>query len=172
MKLLWASFGLGIPSAIQGYLDTPALWFVVVTLLVTTFAVFLYFKLASGRNWARIVLTALVVLGSVALAAPAEPRLLVLQVLDYSCLALEFGAVWEHGELRTYGAGLLSSFGEIQACPNDGVRIGIRDPGFGNLARDDLRLVDGLANRRRWPHNALIARDLCRTIEFQQVSVL
>ena len=94
MKLLWASFGLGIPSAIQGYLDTPALWFVVVTLLVTTFAVFLYFKLASGRNWARIVLTALVVLGSVALAAPAEPRLLVLQVLDYSCLALEFGAVW------------------------------------------------------------------------------
>ena len=28
---------------------------------------------------------------------------------------LEFGVVREHGELRTYGAGLLSSFGEIQA---------------------------------------------------------
>jgi phenylalanine-4-hydroxylase len=27
---------------------------------------------------------------------------------------LEFGVVWEDGELRTYGAGLLSSFGEIE----------------------------------------------------------
>ena len=94
MKLLWASFALGIPSAVHGYLDTPAWWFVAVTLLVTTFAVFLYLKLASGRNWARIVLTALVALGSLARAAPAEPRLVVLQVLDFSCLALELVAVW------------------------------------------------------------------------------
>jgi phenylalanine-4-hydroxylase len=29
--------------------------------------------------------------------------------------SLEFGVVWERGELRTYGAGLLSSFGELEA---------------------------------------------------------
>jgi phenylalanine-4-hydroxylase len=28
---------------------------------------------------------------------------------------LEFGVIWEHDELRTYGAGLLSSYGEIEA---------------------------------------------------------
>ena len=28
---------------------------------------------------------------------------------------LEFGVLWEDGELRTYGAGLLSSFGELEA---------------------------------------------------------
>ena len=35
---------------------------------------------------------------------------------------LEFGVVWEDGELRTYGAGLLSSFGEIDAYPEATIR--------------------------------------------------
>jgi phenylalanine-4-hydroxylase len=35
---------------------------------------------------------------------------------------LEFGVVWEHGELRTYGAGLLSSFGEIEAFRDAEIR--------------------------------------------------
>ena len=36
--------------------------------------------------------------------------------------SLEFGVLWEHGELRTYGAGLLSSFGEIQTFRDAEVR--------------------------------------------------
>ena len=28
--------------------------------------------------------------------------------------SMEFGVVWEDGELRTYGAGILSSFGELE----------------------------------------------------------
>jgi phenylalanine-4-hydroxylase len=35
---------------------------------------------------------------------------------------MEFGVLWERSELRTYGAGLLSSFGEIDAFRSAEIR--------------------------------------------------
>lgn len=35
---------------------------------------------------------------------------------------IEFGVVWEDGELRTYGAGILSSFGELEAFRSAEIR--------------------------------------------------
>jgi phenylalanine-4-hydroxylase len=35
-------------------------------------------------------------------------------VADIFWFTIEFGVMWEHGELRCYGAGLLSSYGEIE----------------------------------------------------------
>jgi phenylalanine-4-hydroxylase len=35
---------------------------------------------------------------------------------------LEFGVVYEHGELRTYGAGILSSYGELEEFGSVAIR--------------------------------------------------
>ena len=35
-------------------------------------------------------------------------------VADVFWFTIEFGCVWEDGELRAYGAGILSSYGEIE----------------------------------------------------------
>jgi phenylalanine-4-hydroxylase len=53
------------------------------------------------------------------LAGQASVRATTDEALDFFSkvfwFTLEFGVVWEDGELRTYGAGLLSSYGEIEA---------------------------------------------------------
>ena len=52
--------------------------------------------------------------------------------------SLEFGVVWEDGELRAYGAGLLSSFGEIEAFRSAEIRPFDIDA-MGTLAYDITR---------------------------------
>jgi phenylalanine-4-hydroxylase len=60
------------------------------------------------------------------LAGQASARATSEAALDFFSrvfwFTLEFGVVWEDGELRTYGAGLLSSYGEIEAFRSAEVR--------------------------------------------------
>ncbi|MFI5123659.1 MAG: phenylalanine 4-monooxygenase [Vicinamibacteria bacterium] len=50
--------------------------------------------------------------GEAARAAETEDG--VQFVADVFWFTIEFGVLWEHGELRAYGAGILSSYGEIE----------------------------------------------------------
>jgi phenylalanine-4-hydroxylase len=60
------------------------------------------------------------------LAGQASVRATSDEALDFFSkvfwFTLEFGVVWEDGELRTYGAGLLSSYGEIEVFRDAEVR--------------------------------------------------
>ena len=94
MRLLWASFALGTPSLVYQLVATPE-WSNALGLLVSTALVLLlYLKIAAGRNWARIVLAALMALSIPVLAFPLEPSPVVLQVLDWGCVALGVVALW------------------------------------------------------------------------------
>jgi phenylalanine-4-hydroxylase len=52
------------------------------------------------------------------LAGEASKRCQTEEALEFFSrvfwFSLEFGVVWEHSDLRTYGAGLLSSYAEIE----------------------------------------------------------
>jgi phenylalanine-4-hydroxylase len=63
------------------------------------------------------------------LAARRVETQAALQVLaDVFWFTIEFGVVWEHGELRAYGAGILSSYGEIEEFRDMEIRpIDFRD---------------------------------------------
>lgn len=94
MRLLWAAFALGTPSLLYPVVVTPDGFAAVFTVLAIAFSIWLYLKVAAGRNWARVVLALLMALGVLALALPVEPSPLALQVLDWSCLTLDLVALW------------------------------------------------------------------------------
>ena len=94
MRILWGAFVLGTPSLVYQMTMEPQWPVAVFMLLIAALVILLYLKVAAGRNWARIVLAVLVALGVPALAMPVEPSPLALQVLDWSCLAIDMVALW------------------------------------------------------------------------------
>lgn len=94
MRILWGAFVLGTPSLVYPLATEPEWLTAVFVLLITALVILLYLKVAAGRNWARIVLAVLLALSVPALAMPVEPSPLALQLLDWSCLALDMVALW------------------------------------------------------------------------------
>jgi phenylalanine-4-hydroxylase len=71
--------------------------------------------------------------------------------------SLEFGVVRELGELRAYGAGLLSSYGEIQEFSGAEIRA-FDVAAMGTLAYDITRYQPVLHNTRRLAQEVLSQR--------------
>lgn len=94
MRIVWGAFVLGTPSFVYQMTMEPQWPVVVFMLLITALVILLYLKVAAGRNWARIVLAVLLALSVPALAMPLEPSPLWVQVLDWTCLALDMVALW------------------------------------------------------------------------------
>jgi len=101
VNLLWTSLALAVPVCYLALARSPRPEYVIVELAIYVlwfaFVAFLNFRVLAGRNWARLLTFAFVLIGAYFVFFPPEdpsPPTVVESAINVICLVIECVAMW------------------------------------------------------------------------------